>query len=627
MREPKPDSNIGDHAVSVLEELLRDFRGERPHVLFRRGVEHEDPLVVSRARLGVAPVERASWRDMLMRSVSESGEPWPPEELDLATRSVPHGVDLSRTLVVPLRLYDRAVGAVCLERAATDPAFTREDREILLMLAYQVAVGLELAHLVAEREELQSSLARAQKMEAVGQLAGGVAHDFNNLLAAIRGTAEFVQEIATDDEVTKEMNVISQATDRAAALTRQLLDFSRHRSSALVAVDVSQALRDLGPVLRGVARGHIRFEVSPSEGLLAETDRSGFDQAVLNLALNARDAMPNGGVVRVEAEGVVLEEPALRRGAPKVGPYVRVEVRDSGVGIPPELIDRVFEPFFTTKPMGRGTGLGHATVYAYAKNSGGYVEISSTVGRGTAVSLFLPRTEREVAKEPVAAVRSRVAAGAHTILVVDDEPMLARSTQRILERKGYRVVVASGGAEALEIAEARRSELAAAVFDMLMPGMGGAELWRRMKDAQIPAKVLFVSGFSPVVGSEFDPVMFLQKPFSGDQLVAKLRGLLDGCATRTFSHLFHRWTEESLRLIRHGLTSKGPPRSLADSHPSFSIGGASCDPTCPRSSSRGRATGTPTAPSRRAAIVARAETASTSPRTSRCARTSATAAS
>jgi signal transduction histidine kinase len=527
VREPKPDSTIGDHAVSVLEELLRDFRAERAHVLFRRGTEHEDPLMVSRARLGVAPAPAASWRHMLMRAVSDSGEAWPPDEIDLATRGVPHGVDLSRTLVVPLRLYDRPVGAVSLERAATDPTFTREDREILVMLAYQVAVGLELAHLVAEREELQSSLARAQKMEAVGQLAGGVAHDFNNLLAAIRGTAEFVQEIATDDEVTKEMNVISQATERAAALTRQLLEFSRHRSSALVPVDLSHALRELVPVLRGVARGHIRFDVSTTDGLLAETDRSGFDQAVLNLSLNARDAMPNGGVVKVEAEAVVLEEPALRRGAPSVGPYVRIEVRDAGVGIPPELIDRVFEPFFTTKPMGRGTGLGLATVYAYAKNSGGYVEISSAVGRGTTVSLFLPRTDREIVKEPVAAPRPTVAPGGHTILVVDDEPMLARSTQRILERKGYRVVVASGGAEALEIAEARRSELTAAVIDMLMPGMGGAELWRRMKDAQIPAKVLFVSGFSPEDGSDIDPEMFLQKPFSGDQLVAKLRGLLD----------------------------------------------------------------------------------------------------
>jgi signal transduction histidine kinase/CheY-like chemotaxis protein len=528
VREPKPESSISDHAVSVLDELLRDFRAERAHLVFQRSESNGAPLSVGRTPHGATSTSAASPRDALLHAVGESGEAWPAESIAADAAPTAPGVDVARTLVVPLRLYERPVGAVLIERGPEEPPFRPEDRSVLVMLAYQVAVGLELAHLVAEREELQSSLARAQKMEAVGQLAGGVAHDFNNLLAAIRGTAEFVQEIATDDEVTKEMNVISQATERAAALTRQLLEFSRHRSSALVPVDLSHALRELVPVLRGVARGHIRFDVSTTDGLLAETDRSGFDQAVLNLSLNARDAMPNGGVVKVEAEAVVLEEPALRRGAPSVGPYVRIEVRDAGVGIPPELIDRVFEPFFTTKPMGRGTGLGLATVYAYAKNSGGYVEISSAVGRGTTVSLFLPRTDREIVKEPVAAPRPTVAPGGHTILVVDDEPMLARSTQRILERKGYRVVVASGGAEALEIAEARRSELTAAVIDMLMPGMGGAELWRRMKDAQIPAKVLFVSGFSPEDGSDIDPEMFLQKPFSGDQLVAKLRGLLDG---------------------------------------------------------------------------------------------------
>jgi CheY-like chemotaxis protein len=287
-------------------------------------------------------------------------------------------------------------------------------------------------------------------------------------------------------------------------------------------------------MLRRVAIGSIEVKLALSPIVDAVSiDAASFDQALMNLLINARDAMPNGGTFTISTRNVVLDENAALRANVTPGAYVEVQVADTGEGMSPETMNRIFEPFFTTKPVGRGTGLGLATVWGFIKNCGGGIEVWSELGMGTRFTLYLKRTDRPRVGRRKAATSSSLAppSGApDTILVVDDDDLVRRSIAKILERNGYRVVAASGSTEAIDLARSQQGKrIALVIMDVLLPGVTGPELGRRLNEV-MPAKILFVSGFSaesaPIEDAKVTPEMLLQKPFTQAALLARVRELM-----------------------------------------------------------------------------------------------------
>ena len=464
-----------------------------------------------------------------MRSVRDlPGEPPASQERPLSQGA---GPDRSRVIAVPLLLHERVVGSLLIERAASEPTFAPDDHELLLILSHQVPLALELPRLLAERDQLHASMQQAQKMEVVGQLAGSVAHDFNNMLAVIVAAVdELRRNESLNTDARQDAGAIAEATQRATRLTSRLLAFSRHRTLTLGPVDVNRSVTGIQPLLERV--------VTASSGLLlvldlapgaqhAFSDESSLDQALMNLAVNARDAMPDGGTLRISTRTVVLGPDAVRRGAPTEGDYVAIEVGDSGQGMGPDVLSRIFDPFFTTKEVGKGTGLGLTSVYSFVKQCGGHIEVSSELGRGTTFRLYFRRSEPlhvEKRQGTPAANAGHVASPA-MILVVDDDPAVCAVTSALLQQGGYRVLTASGSADALRFAEMRGTEISLVILDVHMPEMSGPELGRRLADLHLPAKVLFVSGALPDddAGHEQD---LLLKPFSSDDLLGRVRSIL-----------------------------------------------------------------------------------------------------
>jgi signal transduction histidine kinase len=529
LHAPQPNLTPEQQAVSVLDELVADFGAAHAYLYFDP-TDGGASIRLGRTRAGGPWTDLPEGRQGLVEAVRERGEIWPPPVREGESTTLLRDVADGHVVVAPLSLYESTVGAVLIERAASAAPFGDNERQLLGVLMHQIPIALELARVLAEREELELNLRQARKMEAVGQLAGGVAHDFNNMLQAIRAAAEVVRGSAgLGADAVDEIDVISQAAERATSLTRQLLAFSRHRPAPLSTHAIGELLDALEPLLGRVSTRTIMVALSvASESLFVRVDRPALEQAIVNLVKNAGDAMPDGGTVTISAAAVDLDAAAVRRGAPKPGPYVCVRVADHGHGIKPELLERIFDPFFTTKAFGSNTGLGLTTVYAFAKNSGGYVDVTSAVGRGTTVSLFLPRLSAPwpAAAPAVRARQSNTVGKGELVLVVDDEPLVARSTSKILERHGFRVLVASGGHEAIEVARARAAEVRAAVIDIVMPDMNGPEVARRLAEIGVEARRLFVSGYAAGAG-EPDASELLQKPFTPEELVARVRALLD----------------------------------------------------------------------------------------------------
>ncbi len=518
------DLGLEQQAALMLDELVRDFEAERALLLFQ-SAPRGGHLVIGRDRHRTTFREADGWQEALLRRVRDRGDIWPFAVGPDAES------DASRILAAPLFVAERSVGALAFEREPSGDPFDTDDRELLLVLSHQVPVVLEAARLLAEREQLQTSMSQAAKMEALGQLAGGVAHGFNNLLTTLQASANTVRERALGDpEIAAEIDVVLQATRRATELTRQLLAFSRHRPRPLTPERANELLTRLEPRLKTLVGDRIEVVL----GLRADVhtmrgDRISFEQAVLNLASNARDAMPNGGKLTIRTENVFADDAALRSGAPASGDYVCISVADTGLGMTPELVARVFEPFFSTRSSAGASGLGLTTVYAFAKNSGGWVALSSEVGRGTLVQLFLPRVD-EVPNVRHAVKRRGESTGARTLLVVDDEEMLRKTVQRMLERAGYRVLVADGATQALELIETHGDAITLAILDVLMPGVSGPELGRRLEEMHHPAKVLYMSGLAQesaiVTEAQVAEANVIQKPFATRELLERVRFLL-----------------------------------------------------------------------------------------------------
>ena len=384
----------------------------------------------------------------------------------------------------------------------------------------------------AEREAAEAQLRQVQKMEAVGQLTGGIAHDFNNMLAVVVGGLDLARRKLTGRrrEVEFHLDNAMEGATRAAALTRRLLAFARAEPLLPVAVapaGLVEGMLDL--VDRSIGE---RITVStrfPEETWNVSVDTNQLENAILNLAVNARDAMDGEGQLAISVENVVLG--AGEVGELGEGEFVRISVSDTGSGMPPEVLERVFEPFFTTKPVGKGTGLGLSQIFGFARESGGDVVIESTVGIGSTVSLYLPRSNQEVESAAAAAGMDEAVPGAAgtSILVVEDDPRVSRSTVGALEELGYRPIACAGGREALDILEREGGRIELVITDIMMPEMTGPELVREVTARWPSTAILYVTGYVGEAGSEeLSGHDILRKPFT----VAALAGAVAGALAR-----------------------------------------------------------------------------------------------
>ena len=386
---------------------------------------------------------------------------------------------------------------------------------------------------ITERRHLEAQLLQSQKMEAIGQLAGGIAHDFNNLLMVIRSYAELVGETVKDNSVSKELDAILKAADRGAVLTRQLLTFGRKQIFTPRLVDINSVLENITKVLPRALGEDIRVETSTARDLWqVKADPVQIEQLVLNLAVNARDAMPGGGRLTLETANVVLDSDYVKMHAGVTpGEYVQLSVSDTGNGIPPEVLPRIFEPFFTTKARGKGTGLGLPTVYGIVQQSGGFIWVYSEPGEGTVFKVYLPRAGAAVSVDPTVDLKQAPPPGAETILLVEDEEAVRCAARTYLGKRGYRVLEADCGEAALRLSgEMRESKIDLLITDAVMPGMNGGVLGRRMLTERPGIRIIYVSGYTEATMGERgvdSSATFLQKPFSLAALARKVREVLD----------------------------------------------------------------------------------------------------
>ena len=387
---------------------------------------------------------------------------------------------------------------------------------------------------ITERKGLEAQLRQAQKMEAVGQLAGGVAHDFNNLLTVINVHAELALEtLGPDEGLHADLTEISRAAGRAAALTRQLLAFSRKQVMQPQLLDLRDVIAGVAPMLSRLIGEDITVEtVVPCDIGTVRADPGQLEQVLVNLAVNARDAMPGGGRLVLEASNLDLgHDQGRRRDGIAPGRYVLLVVRDTGCGMAPDELERIFEPFFTTKPVGLGTGLGLPTVYGIVKQSGGHIWVDSERGRGTTVTLCLPRVMEAVEVDRPEVARMPGPRGAETVLVVEDEDAVRNLARRILERQGYAVLEARRGHEAVALAATHAGTIDLLLTDIVMPEMNGRVLAEQLSEAHPGLRVLYMSGYTDdeiVRRGMFDRgTGFLEKPFSAETLARAIRSALD----------------------------------------------------------------------------------------------------
>ena len=387
---------------------------------------------------------------------------------------------------------------------------------------------------ITDRRATEEQLLQAQRMEAIGQLTGGVAHDFNNLLAIMIGNAQFLEDRAGEDEVSKEfIGEIKAAIDRGASLTGRLMAFSRKATLIPVAADVSDLIGSLHDMLRRTLGETVEIKIIITPELWpAMIDPHQFENALVNLAINARDAMPTGGTLTIETANVTLDKTyAEQHEEVTPGDYVSVAVSDTGTGMTPEVLEKVFEPFFTTKEVGQGSGLGLSMVYGFVKQSKGHITIYSEVDHGTTVKLYMPRSQEGGAKTVAEDDAVEPARGSERILVVEDDPRVRKGPVKILRDHGYEVVEAGNGEEAID--HLKSGQAFSLLFtDVVLPGgMNGVEIAKEAKRLQPSIKVLYTTGYAEnavVHNGQLEPgVTLVNKPFRREELLKKVRAMLD----------------------------------------------------------------------------------------------------
>lgn len=416
----------------------------------------------------------------------------------------------------------------------------RDGEEMELEASVSFASIAGKSHLVAvirdirERRRLEEQLRQSQKMDALGKLAGGVVHDFNNLLTAITGYSELaLYRLRADDPLRTELNEIQKAAERAAGLTRQLLAFSRKQSLSLKVLNLNTIMAEIEKMLVRLIGEHIDLQTFPHESLgQIKADPGQVEQVILNLAVNARDAMPDGGKLTLETANVDLDASfSQQRYGLRAGRWVMLAVTDTGCGMDAETLSHIFEPFFTTKEEGRGTGLGLSTVYAIVEQVGGHIDVYSEPSRGTTFKIYFPRIDAAEEQLPEEVISQPHSSVSETVLLVEDDEMVRNLVRQVLSREGYVVLEAGSGANALNLLQEHTESIHLLITDIVMPEMNGWELAQRVAQLRPEVKTLFVSGYTEGAllhqGLTDKSVNFIQKPFSPQALALKVREALD----------------------------------------------------------------------------------------------------
>ncbi|PKN21464.1 MAG: hybrid sensor histidine kinase/response regulator [Deltaproteobacteria bacterium HGW-Deltaproteobacteria-22] len=461
------------------------------------------------------------------------------------------GTKILDTLPEPMRLawkerYDRAFSGerfVFIDRIETggEPIHVEVSVNPILNQGQTMGAAMfarDITHRIhAEQEQasLEAQLQQAQKMEAIGRLAGGVAHDLNNMLGAILGFAELALQAEDRDRLEADLHEIRKAANRSADLTRQLLTFARRQAITPQILDLNHNVGSLLRMLRRIIGEDIEVVWEPAQDLgPVWMDPSQLDQILTNLCVNARDAITAGGRVTIQTTNRTLDE-AYCTAHPEVmpGDYAVLTVRDNGCGMDDGTLSRLFEPFFTTKAVGKGTGLGLATVHGIVRQNGGHIAVRSAPGEGTTFGIFLPlHVPAEKTQPPPTPVPAPEPSGpgSHTILLVEDEPAILRLTRKMLEKQGYAVLSAGSPMEALQLARHHAGGLHLLLTDVIMPGMNGRELATQMQELQPDLRILFMSGYTADIITRHDAhhedIHFLQKPFSIQELLGSVRRAL-----------------------------------------------------------------------------------------------------
>ncbi len=468
-----------------------------------------------------------------------------------STLGYPREDFLARPVFEFMHLDDReAMHAVFRRLAAGEPVPSFKGRcrckdgsyrwlEWTTVPVVEEALVYSVARDITAQRQLEDQFIHAQKMEPVGRLAGGVAHDFNNLLTAILGYCELALErTPRSDPNHRDLEEILKAAERARSLTQQLLAFSRRQVLEPRVVDLNSIVADMGKMLRPMIGEDIDLVPRLHPDLWqVRVDPGQFEHAIVNLVVNARDAMPRGGKLTIETSNVDLDgTEASHRGVVKPGPYVLLAVSDTGEGMEAATLAHIFEPFFTTKAVGKGTGLGLSTVYGVVKQSNGYIWAYSEPGRGSTFKVYLPRVEEPVAVGEIAPTVGRVPHGSETILLVEDDDGVRELVAGVLRDRGYTVLMAHDGDQALEIATEHPRDIHALVTDVVMPGMSGRQIAQRVAGQRPGIRVLYMSGYTDDAivrhGVLEVGAAFIQKPFSSAALARKVRDLFDSPAVQ-----------------------------------------------------------------------------------------------
>jgi two-component system cell cycle sensor histidine kinase/response regulator CckA len=421
--------------------------------------------------------------------------------------------------------YLRKDGASRFFLGSAAPLFDEEGR---------VTGMIGMARDVTDHKRLEEQLLQSQKMESIGNLAGGIAHDFNNLLGGILGYATFVKrKLSTRDKIYQSIEAIERSAQRAAELTKQLLGFARRGKYQVRPIDCNALIQEIVLILQRTIDPRVAIEVDPDPRLsLIEGDEAQIQQALMNICLNARDAMPKGGTLKIASRNQrMVPDQASRQRGMKEGSYIRLTLSDTGTGMISEVRDRIFEPFFTTKAKGQGTGLGLSMVYGIIQNHGGMIEVQSHTGIGSTFTVFLPAVASAALNGEELSPAPDSHRGRETILLVDDEEIIRELGIDILEDRGYRVFSASEGREAVRIYRERIRDIDLVILDVMMPGIGGKETYRLLRAINPQVKVLLSSGYS--TNGEVGEILkqgvsgFVQKPYREEELAAKIREVLD----------------------------------------------------------------------------------------------------
>jgi PAS domain S-box-containing protein len=494
----------------ILVTIDLEIRYANPAAVQIFGVESASELVGKRLLDRVEPGEREVSRERNLRT--QHGDPAPPGERRMIRLN---GELFSAEVQAASIVYDGQPAALAFFRDATERNRAAE-----------------------ESARLEQRFQQAQKMESVGRLAGGVAHDFNNHLTVINGYCDMLLDsLGPDDLLREEVGEIRAAGNRAAALTQQLLAFSRKQIVEPRPLVLNEVVEEFSRLVRRLIGDDIEV-ITRTEPNLAPVlaDKGQMHQVLMNLAVNARDAMPSGGALTVSTAHAEFDDASAEALDGKPGPFVVLTVEDTGTGIPADMLQKIFEPFFTTKPMGVGTGLGLATVYGIVQQSGGWIRVASEEGRGTTFRIYLPFAQVSVADASAGPKPELPVRGSETVLVVEDQAEVRRLAMSILQKNGYRLLEAANAAEAIEVASRFEGAIDLLLTDVVMPGMMGREMARRLQSDRPSLRVLYTSGYSSdVIANQgvLDPgVAYLAKPFAPSELALKVREVLTGPVSR-----------------------------------------------------------------------------------------------